>query len=86
MRNLLRRYQIQPYRYARQRYTTVMARVSKRFVDETLWPEYRELEKILRQYLSEATGKIIAESIYQDSSEVEVRSGAALPAPASPAL
>ncbi len=32
---LLRRYGIRPYRYKRQRYTTVMAKVSKKFVDRT---------------------------------------------------
>ncbi len=36
---LLRRYGIRPYRYRRQRYTTVMAKVSQRFVDDTLWPQ-----------------------------------------------
>ena len=44
---LLRRYGIKPYRYRRQRYTTVMAQVSKRFVDETLWPEFQELSETL---------------------------------------
>src|SRR5712691_3751447 len=40
---LLRRYGIRPYRYPRQRYTTVMARVSRSFVADTLWPEFEEL-------------------------------------------
>ncbi len=31
---LLRRYGIQPYRYYRQRYTTVMAKVPQKFVDD----------------------------------------------------
>lgn len=35
---LLRRYNLTPYRYRGQRRTTVMVRVSKRFVDDTLWP------------------------------------------------
>lgn len=39
MAALLRRYGIQPYRRPRQRHTTVMARISETFVDETLWPE-----------------------------------------------
>jgi hypothetical protein len=33
---LLRRYGIRPFRYSRQRHTTVMAVVPKTFVDETL--------------------------------------------------
>ncbi|HOW66214.1 MAG TPA: hypothetical protein P5186_01715 [Candidatus Paceibacterota bacterium] len=77
---LLRRYNIRPYRYARQRYTTVMARVPARFVRETLWPEFVELNRTLQSYLTEETNRVIAESIHNDNSDVEVRSGQALPA------
>ncbi len=42
---LLRRYQIRPYRYRGQRYTTIMARVPQRFVNEVLWPEFEELNR-----------------------------------------
>ncbi len=42
---LLRRYGITPYRYHGQRHTTVMVRVPKKFVDDTLWPEFQELKK-----------------------------------------
>jgi len=77
---LLRRYNIRPYRYARQRYTTVMARVPAGFVRETLWPEFVELDRTLRSYLTEETNRVIAQCINQDNSEVEVRSGQALPA------
>lgn len=69
---LLRRYGIRPYRYSGQRYTTVMARVSKRFVDDTLWPEFQEISKILRTYLSEVTDRVVSQVIHQDSSEAEV--------------
>ena len=71
--SLLRRYNITPYRNYRQRYTTVMARVSKRFVDETLWPEYTELNITLRSYLDGVTDRVIREGINQDDSEAEVR-------------
>jgi len=80
---LLRRYDIRPYRYARQRYTTVMARVPARFVRETLWPEFAELDRTLQSYLNEETNRIIAASINKDTSDVEVRSGQALPASAT---
>jgi hypothetical protein len=69
---LLRRYGIKPYRYSGQRYTTVMARVSKRFVDETLWPEFEELSRTLQSYLSEITERVVSEVIHRDSSEAEV--------------
>jgi hypothetical protein len=80
---LLRRYNIRPYRYARQRYTTVMARVPKRFLDETLWPEFVELNRNLGKYLDEVTERVIAESLNRDNSDVEIRSGEALPASAA---
>ncbi|MBT7702032.1 MAG: hypothetical protein HN700_17220 [Verrucomicrobia bacterium] len=69
---LLRRYGIRPYRYYRQRHTTVMAKVPKRFVDETLWPEYTELNKVLSSYLDETTERVISRGIHEDSSEAEV--------------
>ena len=68
---LLRRYGIRPYRYRGQRYTTVMARVSESFVDQTLWPEFKELSSVLNRYLSEVTDRVIREGIYEDNSEAE---------------
>ncbi len=70
---LARRYELKPYRYRGQRYTTVMIRVPKSFADETLWPEFQELSRTLRAYLDEITEKIIRESIHGDSSEAEIR-------------
>ena len=69
---LLRRYEIKPYRYYRQRHTTVMAKVSKTFVDETLWPQFQELDKILQSYLEDITNRVISEGIHNDSSEAEI--------------
>ena len=71
---ILRRYGLTPYRYSKQRYTTVMVRVSPKFVDETLWPEFIELSKVLDEYLTEITDKLIAESIFADTSDAETRS------------
>ena len=70
---LLRRYGIRPFRYSRQRHTTVMAVVPKTFADETLWPEFQELNKTLRTYLDEVTTQIIKDGIYPDNSEPEIR-------------
>ena len=71
---LLRRYRLKPFRYSGQRYTTVMANVPKRFVDETLWPEYEKLDEILKGYLEEITDRVISQAVFSDSSEAEVRS------------
>ncbi len=70
---LLRRYGIRPYRYHRQRRTTIMARMPRRFADETLWPEYIELSATLRRYLDEVTNRVIAEAISPDTRDEELR-------------
>ena len=69
---LLRKYGITPYRYARQKYTTVLARVTKTFVDEVLWEEFKELNTVLQTYLEEVSDRLIKESVNADSTEVEV--------------
>ncbi|MDH4466832.1 MAG: hypothetical protein QE271_02135 [Bacteriovoracaceae bacterium] len=69
---LLRRYGVEPYRYERQRHTTVMAKVSKRFVDDELWPQYLEMSKVLETYLTHATDRIISEAVHKDNSEAKV--------------
>ena len=69
---LLRRYGIKPYRFSRQKYTTVMAKVSEKFVNEILWKEYQELNKVLNSYLEDVTNRVIRQSINADSSEAEV--------------
>jgi hypothetical protein len=71
---LLRRHGLQPYRYRGQRYTTVMVRVTRSFVDETLWPEYLQLQAALVEHLEAVTRKVIADA-FGGSDEVEVREG-----------
>lgn len=72
---LCRRYGLEPYRYKRQRTTTVMVRVPRSFVMETLWPEYQELKEALDEYLNEATERIIREEVYGDAREAPERAG-----------
>jgi hypothetical protein len=72
---LCRRYGLEPFRYKRQRYTTVMLRVPKSFVEKTLWPEYRELKDALDEYLNEATERIIREEVFGDAGEAKERAG-----------
>lgn len=70
---LMRRYGLEPYRYPRQRHTTVMARAPKSFVDQTLWPEYQQFSKILQEYLNEVTARIIGKVLKSDMSEAATR-------------
>jgi len=69
---LLRRYDIKPYRYHRQRYTTVMARVPKGFVDNILWPEFEKLDSVLQEHIEEITSSIISKAVFKDTSEAVV--------------
>lgn len=66
---LCRRYGLKPFRYKRQRSTTVMVRVPLTFLDRTLWPEYLELKAALDEYLNEATDRIIREEVFGDAEE-----------------
>lgn len=68
---LLRRYSLKPYRRPRQRRTTVLVCVPPGFVDETLWPEFLELEAVLKTYLDHVTSKVIRECIHADESDID---------------
>jgi tRNA nucleotidyltransferase (CCA-adding enzyme) len=70
---LCRRYGLEPFRYKRQRYTTVVVRAPKSFVDRTLWPEYQQLREALNRYLNDATDRIIRDEVCGDSHEGAAR-------------
>jgi hypothetical protein len=70
---LCRRYGLDPYRYVRQRHTTVMVRAPRSFIERTLRPEYLEIKTALDEYLSEATERIIREEVYRDIREAPER-------------
>src|SRR5256884_4047785 len=72
---LCRRHGLEPYRYKGQRYTTVVVRAPRAFVERTLWPEYLALQKALHSYLDEATERIIREEVCKDADEAAERSG-----------
>jgi hypothetical protein len=69
---ILRRYGLKPFRYRGQRYTTVMTRAPQKFVNETLWPEFQEISRTLRIYLSEVTERVVSEVICKDNSEAVI--------------
>lgn len=72
---LCRRYGLEPYRYKRQRYTTVMVRAPRSFIDRTLWPEYQEIKGALDEYLNQATERIIREEVFGDAGDAPERRG-----------
>ncbi|MCX6874350.1 MAG: hypothetical protein NTW21_11175 [Verrucomicrobia bacterium] len=66
---LVRRHGLQPYRRPRQRYATVMVRLQRKFLDESLWPEYLQLSQLLHDYLNDATRDVISRAVHRDLSE-----------------
>ena len=66
---LLRRYDLKPYRHRGQRRTSVMVKAPAPFVQETLWPEFQQINATLHAYLGEVTDRIIADVLQGDSSE-----------------
>lgn len=66
---LLRRYDLEPYRRSGQRHTTVMVKVSRGFVQETLWPEFQQISATLHSYLQEVTNRVVASVLHGDESE-----------------
>jgi hypothetical protein len=68
---LCRRYGLNPFRYPRQRHSTITLRAPKSFLNGTLWPEFLEIRTALDEYLTEATERIIREEVFGDSSEAE---------------
>jgi hypothetical protein len=53
---------LRSYRYARQKYTTAMVRVSKHYMDSVLWPEFNRyallLDKLTDEILTDLISKI----------------------------
>jgi len=70
---LCRRYGLEPYRYRRQRHTTVVVRAPRSFINNTLWPEFLQIKDALDEYLNEATERIIREEVYGNSAEAPER-------------
>ena len=63
-----RRRGLKPYRYPRQRYNTVMVRLTEVHMNE-VWSEFQELDQALRQHLDSVAERVISEAISNDTSE-----------------
>lgn len=53
------KYGLKPYRYHRQKYTTVMVKVNGKFLNETLWPEYLQYSQHLEALVNDITSDLI---------------------------
>jgi len=68
---LCRRYGFRPFRYPRQRTTTVMVKAPARLFDDLVWREFGELHADLAAYLNETTERLIRETIHGDAGDAE---------------
>jgi hypothetical protein len=69
---LARRYGLKPFRYPRQRHSTVMLRGPEKVLREVFVPEYQEMVATLRDHLSVVADRIIAEVLGGDHTEAAV--------------
>jgi hypothetical protein len=68
---LCRRYGLRPFRHKRMHRQTIMIKGPKSFIEQTLWPEFQELNAALVAYLSEITEKVIREEVHGETGEAE---------------
>lgn len=76
---LWRRYELKPYRYRRQRHTTLNVKAPRSFIDKTLWPEFLALDRELTKHLDKITTRIIKSPIHRDTGDVDEIAGALPP-------
>ena len=66
---LCRKHNLQPYRYPRQRRTTVMVRTRKRDFEETIAVEFRDLHWELSEYFTEMVDHLISNVMKSDGND-----------------
>jgi hypothetical protein len=64
-----RKHDRRPYRYPRQRRTTVMVRASERFFDDVIWPEFSGLQSELSIYFEETVEHLIRTAMHSDGDD-----------------
>jgi hypothetical protein len=68
---LCRRYGFAPYRYPRQRRTTIMVRAPQRAFDEIVWRQFVELHAEMQEYFEKTTATLIRDAVHADIADAE---------------
>jgi hypothetical protein len=68
---LCRRYGVRPFRYPRQRSTTIMVRSPRHFFDTVIWRQFSDLHTDLWLYFEQTTEQLIREAIHADTADAE---------------
>lgn len=61
-----RKHGLRPYRYRRQRHTTVMVSAREKTFDQEIWPEFSHLLTALQSYFEEVTDHLIQDAMAAD--------------------
>ena len=69
---LCRRYGIRPYRYPRQRRTTIMVRAPRQFFETVVWCQFSEMHTDLWLHFEETTDRLIREAVHSDTSDADI--------------
>jgi hypothetical protein len=64
-----RKHDVRPYRYPRQRRTTVMVRTPEQFFDDVVWPEFSSLQTELGIYFEETVEHLISTAMQSDGDD-----------------
>jgi hypothetical protein len=68
---LCRRNGFRPFRYPRQRSTTIMVTAPQRLFEEVVWLEFKELHADLSRFFEQTTERLIRETICDDVRDAE---------------
>ena len=68
---LCRRYGLRPYRYPRQRRTTIMVRAPRGFFETVVWRQFADMHTDLWAHFEDATDRLIREAVHSDTSDAE---------------
>jgi hypothetical protein len=68
---LCRRYGFSPFRYPRQRGTTIMVKAPRGLFDQVVWRQFSDLHGDLWRFLEQTTERLIRETIHADAADAE---------------
>ena len=66
---ICRKHGVRPYRYARQRRTTVMVQAREAVFDRLVWPEFSRLQTELESYFEDVTDHLITRAMGSDGDD-----------------
>lgn len=66
---ICRKHGVRPYRYPRQRRTTVMVRAPQHLLDQVVWVEFRNLQAELEAYFQETVDHLITAAMHSDGDD-----------------